>query len=78
MPEKRLRTRAADPARSTVSSLGLQAKLVSCEDDAELKALIERYEQLISDWESLSYRAIKALANRSTPKPKRHDALRHP
>lgn len=78
MPEKRPRRRAADPARPTVASLGIQVRLVAQEEDAELRALIERYEQLLCHWESLSYRAIKALVDRQNPKPKRHDALRHP
>ncbi|WP_336488143.1 hypothetical protein [Methylobacterium nigriterrae] len=78
MPEKRPRMRAADPARPTVASLGLQVKLVARDDDAELKALIERYEQLLCDWEALSYRALKLLADRSHPKPKHRHALRHP
>ncbi|GJE41414.1 hypothetical protein [Methylobacterium soli] len=78
MPEKRPRSRAANPARLTVASLGLEAKLVSCKGEAELKVLIERYEQLLCEWESLSYRTIKALGDRSHPKPKRSNALRHP
>ena len=78
MPKKRLRNRAADPARPTVASLGFQVKLVTYEDDAELKALIERYEQLLCDWEHLSDRALGALADRSHPNAKRRNALRHP
>ena len=78
MPQKRPRMRAADPARPTVASLGLQATLVSQADDAELKALVERYEQLLCDWEALSYRALKALADRSHPKPKCRHAVHHP
>ena len=78
MPQKRPRMRAADPACSTVACLGLQVTLVSEADDAEFKALIERYEQLLCDWEHLSYRTLKVLTDRSHPKSKRRHALRHP
>ncbi|GJD96611.1 hypothetical protein [Methylobacterium iners] len=64
MPRQKPRERAADPARATVASLGLQVKLVAYEDDAELRDLIEHYEQLLCDWESLSYRALRTLADR--------------
>lgn len=76
MPQKSLRRRAADPACPTVASLSLQVKLVAREEDAELRALIERYEQLLCDWEDLSHRALKALADRPIPRSERHDALR--
>ena len=76
MPQKKPRRCAADPARPTVASLGLQVKLVSREEDAELRALIERYEQLLCDWEHLSHRALKALADRPFPQSERLDALR--
>ncbi|WP_375408044.1 hypothetical protein [uncultured Methylobacterium sp.] len=52
--------------------------LVSEEDDAEFKALIERYEQLLCDWEHLSHRAIEALSVRSHSTAKCRHALRHP
>lgn len=78
MPEKRPRNSPADPARLTVASLGFQVKLVSQEDDAELKAMLERYEQLLCDWEHLSHQALKALADRSPPNAKRRHAFRHP
>ncbi|AWN41421.1 HNH endonuclease [Methylobacterium durans] len=68
MPRKRQRSRAIDPARPTVASLGLRAKLVTEEQDAELRALVERYEQLLCDWEDLSHRALKALSGRSPPR----------
>lgn len=77
MPTKRPRSRATDPARLTVASLGLRAKLVPEEQDAELRSLIERYEQLLCDWEDLSHRALKALSGRSTRTDKRH-APHHP
>jgi hypothetical protein len=51
-------------------------KLVALEDDAELRALIERYEQLLCDWEDLSHRALKALAGRPSPPGERRDAVR--
>jgi hypothetical protein len=51
-------------------------KLVALEDDAELRALIERYEQLLCDWEDLSHRALKALAGRPYPPGERRDAVR--
>jgi len=78
MAQKRPRRCAADSARSTVASLGLQVKLVSCEEDAELRALIERYEQLLCDWEHLSYRSLKVLADRPVQPRERRDALRRP
>ncbi|WP_336489398.1 hypothetical protein [Methylobacterium nigriterrae] len=78
MPDKPPRSRAADPARPTVASLGLAVKLVAQAHDAELKALLERYEQLLCDWEALSYRALKLLVDRSRPEPKRRHAVRHP
>ena len=76
MPQRRPRKRAADCARSTVASLSLPVKLVALEDDTELKALIERYEQLLCDWEDLSYRALKALAGRPSVQGERNDAPR--
>jgi hypothetical protein len=76
MPQKSPPKRAADPARPTVASLSLQVKLVAREDDAELRALIERYEQLLCDWEDLSHRALKALAGRPSPPGERRDAVR--
>jgi len=56
--------------------MGLQVKLVPCAEDAELRALIERYEQLLCDWEDLSYRSIKALAVRPVQQRERRDAIR--
>jgi len=76
MPHKKPRQRAADPARPTVASLGLQVKLVGREEDEQLRALIERYEQLLCDWEHLSYQALKALADRPTLRNERSDAVR--
>ncbi|MHB2205452.1 hypothetical protein [Methylobacterium sp. CM6257] len=76
MPQKSPRKRAADPAYPTVASLSLQVKLVAREEDPELRALIERYEQLLCDWEHLTHRALKALADRPTPRNERPDALR--
>ncbi|MGH1587906.1 hypothetical protein ACRBEV_05540 [Methylobacterium phyllosphaerae] len=76
MPEKKPRGHAADPARLTVASLTLPVKLVALEDDAELRALIERYEQLLCDWEDLTHRALKALAGRSSSRGERRDAVR--
>ncbi|QEE39024.1 hypothetical protein FV241_25150 [Methylobacterium sp. WL2] len=76
MAQKRPRSRADDHASPTVASLALQVKLVAREDDAELRGLIERYEQLLCDWEGLTHRALKALAVRPSPQGKRHDAVR--
>jgi hypothetical protein len=76
MPQRRPRVRADDPARPTVASLSLPVKLVALKDDAELRALVERYEQLLCDWEDLSHRALKALAGRPSPAGKRRDAVR--
>lgn len=78
MHRKSPRKRAADLACPTVASLSLQVKLVAREEDAELRALIERYEQLLYDWEHLTHRALKALADRPTPQSERLDALRCP
>ena len=78
MAQKRPRRRADDHARPTVASLALQVKLVAREDDAELRALIERYEQLLCDWEGLTHRALKALAVRPNLHDERGDALRRP
>ena len=76
MPQNKPRKRAADLARPTVASLSLAVKLVGQEEDAELRALIERYEQLLCDWEDLSYRALKALAGRPSPAGERSNAVR--
>ncbi|POR39901.1 hypothetical protein CRT23_26915 [Methylobacterium sp. V23] len=76
MPHKKPRQRAADPARPTVASLGLQVRLISHEEDEQLRTLIERYEQLLCDWEHLSYQALKALADRPTLRSERSDAVR--
>jgi hypothetical protein len=76
MPQKSPRRSAAEPARPTVASLSLPVKLVALEDDSELRALIESYEQLLCDWEDLSHRALKALAGRPSPPGERRDAVR--
>lgn len=76
MPQKKPRERAGDLARPTVASLSLAVKLLGREEDAELRALIERYEQLLCDWEDLSHRALKALAGSSSPAGERRDAVR--
>jgi len=76
MPHKKARQRAADPARPTVASLGFQVRLVGREEDEQLRALIERYEQLLCDWEHLSFQALKALGDRPTLKSGRSDAVR--
>ena len=76
MPHEKPCQHAADPARPTVASLGLQVKLVGREEDEQLRALIERYEQLLCDWEHLSYQALKALADRPSLRSERSDALR--
>ncbi len=78
MPTNRTRSRANNPACLTVAALGLRAKLVTEEQDAELRALIERYEQLLCNWEDLSHRALKALADRSPRTDKRSHAPRYP
>jgi hypothetical protein len=51
-------------------------KLVTLEEDAELRGLIERYEQLLLDWEALSHRALKALAARPSVRREVGDGLR--
>ncbi|GJE14944.1 hypothetical protein [Methylobacterium longum] len=76
MPQKNPRRRLADPAYPTVASLSLPVKLIARDEDAELRALIERYEQLLCDREHLTHRALKALAVRPLPQRERHDALR--
>ena len=76
MPQRYPRKRVAGAACPTVASLSLPVKLVAREDDAELRALIERYEQLLCDWKHLTHRALKALADRPIPRSERHDALR--
>lgn len=78
MPQKSPPRRAADPARPTVASLSLAVKLVALEDDEELRALIERYEQLLCDWEDLSHRALKALAARPSLPAEGSDAAQRP
>lgn len=78
MPRKSPRRCAADPAYPTVASLSLQVKLVARGEDVELRALIERYEQLLCDWEDLSHWALKALARKPTSPSERDDALCHP
>lgn len=76
MPHKRTRESATDPVRPTLASLVVPVKLVTLEKDAELRALIERYEQLLCEWESLSHRALKALSCRPLTNRKNGDALR--
>jgi hypothetical protein len=76
MPHKKPRQRAADPARPTVASLGVQVKLIGRDEDEQLRALIERYEQLLCDWEHLSYQALKALADRPLIRSGGADAVR--
>lgn len=76
MPHKKLRQRAADPARPTVASLGVQVKLIGRDEDEQLRALIERYEQVLCDWEHLSYQALKALADRPLIRSGGPDAVR--
>lgn len=78
MPNEPPRSRAADAARPTVATLGLRVTLVPQEDDAELRALVERYEQLLVEWEALSHRALKLLARRSRSSTGPSHALRHP
>ena len=76
MPHRRPRKSVADPTCPTVASLSLPVKLVAREDDVELRALIERYEQLLCDWEDLAHRALKAAARRPSPPGERRDAVR--
>ncbi len=76
MPQRRPHKRAADPARPTVAPLSLQVTLLAREEDFELRALIERYEQLLSDWEGLSHRALKVLARRPASSNEHSDAVR--
>jgi len=64
MPEERSPDRAADLSRPTVASLGLPVRLVSLEQDTELQFLIERYEQLLREWEHLADEALTLLSNR--------------
>jgi len=76
MSRPRTRTRANDPARPTIASLCLSVKLVTLEEDAELRGLLERYEQLLLEWEALSHRALKALAARPSVRREVGDGLR--
>lgn len=76
MPRHRSRPRANDPTCPTIASLILPVKLVSLEEDAELRGLIERYEQLLCEWEALSHRALKALAARPSVRREVGDGLR--
>lgn len=76
MPRSKPHRRAADPARLNSASLSLQVTLLAREEDAELRALIERYEQLLCDWEGLSVRALKVLAGRQIFSDGRRDAVR--
>ena len=78
MPKRPLRACAADAARPTVAALGLRVTLVPQEDDTELRALFERYERLLAEWEALSHRTLKLLARRSHPSAGPGDAIRHP
>lgn len=64
MPRNRSRERVTDTPCPTVASLGLRVKLVAQENDQELRGLLERYEQLLCDWEGLSHRALRTLADR--------------
>ena len=75
MPRGRSRERVRNPACPTVASLGLRVRLVVRENDEELRRLIERYEQLLCDWEALSHRALRALANHPYRSRGEHDAL---
>lgn len=76
MPHRRPHRRADDLARPSIASLSLPVRLVSREEDEELKTLIERYEEFLYDWEGLSHRALKALAGRSCAPGERRDAVR--
>lgn len=76
MPRKKTRVSAVDPTRPSLASLVVPVKLVTLEKDAELRALLERYEQLLCDWENLSYRSLEALSGRPLPNRKNGDALR--
>ena len=78
MPCCRTRAGGTNPKRLPFTSLPLRVKLVTLEEDAELLGLLERYDQLLCDWESLSHRALKALAGRTPCQQERHDALRRP
>lgn len=78
MSETRPRRRAADPVRPTLAALSLPATLLAEADYAELKALIERYEQLLCDWEALPHRTLRALARCSRPTMGWPDAVRRP
>jgi hypothetical protein len=76
MPHRKPRQRADDLARPTVASLGLQVKLVAREKDEQIRALIERYERLLYDWEQLSCQALEVLSDRPNLRTKRVDAVR--
>lgn len=76
MPHKNSRQRTVHPTHPTVASLGLQVKLVARGEEEHLRALIERYEQLLCDWEHLSYQTLKVLADTPTLRTERHDAVR--
>lgn len=77
MPEKRPRRHAAEPARPRLTST-LPVTVLAEADYTELKVLLERYEQLLCDWEDLSHRALKVLARCSQVATRRPDAVRHP
>lgn len=76
MIKKSMHSPSVDAACLTVASLGLSVTLTTKENDAELRALIERYEQLLCDWESLSHRALKALSRRAPNPTESRDAVR--
>ena len=65
MSQKSQSDRATDAKRPTIASLKLPVTLVALEEDVELRSLIERYEQLVCDWEGLTQRALAALARRA-------------
>lgn len=77
MPRKKTCESAVDHARPTLASLAAPVKLITLEQDAELRALIERYEQLLCDWEDLSHRSLKALSRRPLLNRKNGDAFSH-
>lgn len=69
---KQRRTHVAAAAISFLPAGQLQARLVSAAEEEEARELIERYEQLMSEWERLAQSACVLLAQRAS----RRDHLR--
>lgn len=59
---------ASDGSKSasatSVAALSLRVRLISAEQDAELRELVKEYDQLTIAWQQLCQRALTALAER--------------